>query len=559
MFDELPARFGPFVITQRLGSGSCGEVVRATDGRHRRVVALKIPKFHKDDTNARLRFEREARIGLSLQHPQLCAIHEVGEIDGIPYLAMRFIEGETLEKRVPEGFALPVGQATELVWILASAVAAMHSKGVLHRDLKPSNVVFDGNSAPVIVDFGLARALDPKDNLTRAGVMLGTPYYMPPEMVLGEEPDPRSDIYSLGVMLYRLIAGRPPFEMPSLFTKILTHPPVDLREYRDDLNPLLDAIVRKALAKKLEDRFGTMEQFATVLEHYLEGRYADAQALVDTRSNRTVDTFRGLRVPPATFIPTPVAVSIPVPEAIRPEPDPAPTEQRGKDSTVEPARTVAAPPPPPPRPHVPTQHDVNLKPRNPSQPEVALPPAPDPVQPSVLDPSDIRTLDPSYLRRQAEQAEAKAYARFLTEAAPEILRARLCQEPFDRELRRAYLERRTRLLAEFDEADVPAEAVSRQVMYGALGPGALGFAIGALAVGLYILVASETPNPDLAAAAVTVVGCGIVAGSIAAVIGAFVLARSARSDWGSLGPLPPGAYAGSLSSAQQFYLPDEFE
>jgi hypothetical protein len=269
----LPAHFGRYRIIRRLGRGGMGTVYLAHDSQLDRRVALKIPHFASEDGPAVLeRFHREARAAAALNHPNICPVHDIGEVDGTPYLTMAFIEGESLAARPRP---LPPEQAVALVRTLALALEEAHQHGIIHRDLKPSNIMINPRGEPVIMDFGLARRICPGDvRLTRSGQMLGTPAYMSPEQVSGDTAamGPGCDIYSLGVILYELLTGRLPFEGSAgeLLAKILITEPTPLRTHRPDLDPALEAICHKALAKKSSERYPSMAAFARALGEYLQ-------------------------------------------------------------------------------------------------------------------------------------------------------------------------------------------------------------------------------------------------------------------------------------------------
>jgi serine/threonine protein kinase len=267
---DLPETFGRYRVERLLGRGGMGSVYLAHDtvlGRH---VALKVPVLEGPAAQAvRARFLREAQAAAALMHPNICPIHDVGEIDGVPYLTMAYVEGETLSRRLAGG-PLAVGEAVHLAHTLALALAVAHARGVIHRDLKPGNVMIDGRGQPVIMDFGLARRADLSGaHKTQEGEVLGTPAYMPPEQVLGDVAamGPASDVYSLGVLLYELLTATTPFQgdLVALVAQIPLDEPPPPSKYRAGLDPRLDAICLKALAKKPEDRWPSMTAFADAL------------------------------------------------------------------------------------------------------------------------------------------------------------------------------------------------------------------------------------------------------------------------------------------------------
>jgi serine/threonine protein kinase len=202
----------------------------------------------------------EARAAATLHHPNICPVHEVGVHDGVPYLTMDFVEGQPLADLLAGGKPVPQRQAAALVRKLALALQEAHAKGVVHRDLKPSNVMINQRKEPVIMDFGLARRDSAGEaRLTKVGAILGTPAYMSPEQVCGDVNaiGPGCDVYALGVILYELLAGRLPFEGPAMavLAQILTQPPEPPSAHRPDLDPRLEVICLKALAKQPQDRY----------------------------------------------------------------------------------------------------------------------------------------------------------------------------------------------------------------------------------------------------------------------------------------------------------------
>ncbi len=203
---ELAGQFGRYRIDRLLGRGGMGSVYLAHDTQLDRPVALKVPHFTPEDGPEILeRFYREARAAATLAHPNICPVYDVGEVGGVPYLTMAYVEGKPLAAFLKDGKPVLAAQAAAVVRKLALALQEAHARGVLHRDLKPANVMINARKEPVIMDFGLARRVNKEEvRLTRKGAVLGTPAYMSPEQV-GGDPDavgPRSDVYSLGVILY---------------------------------------------------------------------------------------------------------------------------------------------------------------------------------------------------------------------------------------------------------------------------------------------------------------------------------------------------------------------
>ena len=271
----LPEQFGRYRILRTLGRGGMGAVYLAHDKQLDRAVALKVPHFSAEDgPGVRERFVSEARAAATLDHPNLCPIFDAGEVDGIPYLTMAYVEGQPLAEPIAAGNPLPQRDAAILVRKLAVALQEAHDRAVIHRDLKPSNIMINRRGEPIVMDFGLARRVRSDDvRLTRTGTPLGTPAYMPPEQADGDihAMGPGCDIYSLGVILYEVLTCRRPFEGPLavVWAQILTQEPPRLSEYRPDIDPRLEAVCLKALAKKVADRHASMSAFAAALDDYL--------------------------------------------------------------------------------------------------------------------------------------------------------------------------------------------------------------------------------------------------------------------------------------------------
>ncbi len=259
-----PARYGDLEL---LGRGGMGIVYRARDLKLNRIVALKfLNSPHPEDAK---RFMREAQLAAQLSHPHLVPIHEVGEIEGKPFIAMEFVDGKSLHE-----LRLPLRRAVEVVRDAADAVHYAHDKGIVHRDLTPLNLMLDRNGHVWVMDFGLARVAERGTTITSQGVIIGTPAYMSPEQASGEHCDARSDVYSLGATLYQLLTGQAPFEGPNpvvILDRVRAREVAPLRRFNPAVPRDLQNVVLKALEKRPTNRYSTAKAFADDLRRFLDG------------------------------------------------------------------------------------------------------------------------------------------------------------------------------------------------------------------------------------------------------------------------------------------------
>ena len=265
----LPDKIGRYRIKAELGRGGMSTVYLAHDPHFDRDVALKLlPRELLHSGNFRRRFDREAKIVASLDHPAIVPVHDFGEQDGQPYLVMRFMAGGSLTDRLIQG-AIPINEVSRIISRLASALDEVHKKGVLHRDLKPSNILFDQRNDPFISDFGTAKFTFEHTKLTETGGAVGTPAYMSPEQIQGESSlDGRSDIYSLGIILFEMLSGQHPFQTNTpigLAVKHIFEPIPNVREMQPGLPMACQTIITRAMAKSPEDRFQTAITLANQL------------------------------------------------------------------------------------------------------------------------------------------------------------------------------------------------------------------------------------------------------------------------------------------------------
>ena len=280
---SVPVTLGRYQIKRRIGRGAMGTVFLADDQQLDRQVALKVP--HGDlqrHAEVRARFEREARACAALRHAGICPVYDVCEVDGIHFICMGYIDGQTLAEYANSNSPLEEEAVAQIALKIASALATAHDAGVVHRDLKPSNVMIDLNGEPVILDFGLAIRLDADNDsrLTQEGALVGSPAYMSPEQVSGDqqEIDARTDIYSLGVLMYELLTGRLPFEgtTTSVLGKIIIEEPPPPSTFRVEMSAKLEDLVTRLMARDADDRPQAMCDVIDDLHVFRKDRSAES-------------------------------------------------------------------------------------------------------------------------------------------------------------------------------------------------------------------------------------------------------------------------------------------
>ena len=269
----MPESFGSYKILGTLGSGGMGTVYRARDAK-RRVVALKVmsPELMEDRT-ARWRFEREPKLHVS--HPNIVEVYDSGNVDGYPFFAMRFVEGKTLSHILAEQARLTPEQFLPVIQGVAAGMDAVHKRGIVHRDVKPSNILVDTGKRPwhpYLTDFGVAMLLADHTAPTPTGVRSGTPRYMAPEQAKRQLVSAQSDVYSLGVVAFEALTGRPPFDSNSDTSVIEMHQrmsPPSVRAYNPNIPVNVANVILRALAKDPDGRYKSAGEFALAYEKAL--------------------------------------------------------------------------------------------------------------------------------------------------------------------------------------------------------------------------------------------------------------------------------------------------
>ncbi|MCA9212165.1 MAG: serine/threonine protein kinase [Planctomycetales bacterium] len=266
-------RLGQYEVLENIGSGGMGIVLKAHDRVLNRVHAIKIMAPHLAvHAGARQRFQREARAVAAIRHDNVVTVHSVFETDGIVCLVMEYIDGESLQQRIDTNGRMELHAILRIAIQVASGLAAAHAQGLVHRDIKPANILLErGVERVTITDFGLARVVDSAQH-TQTGVIAGTPEYMSPEQAVGESVDHRSDLFSLGALIYTMAAGRPPFQGKSMFDvlkQVCEDRPQALSELQSDIPGWLSGIVDKLMDKNPDERFQSASDVARMLSAHL--------------------------------------------------------------------------------------------------------------------------------------------------------------------------------------------------------------------------------------------------------------------------------------------------
>lgn len=319
---EIGAQVGAYQITEKIGSGGMATVFKARQPRLERDVAIKV--MHQNisqDTNFLARFEREARIVASLDHPNIVPIYDYDEHQGQPYLVMKYVKGYTL-KDILRAEPIETADILRVLTAVGSALEFAHKRGVLHRDIKPSNIIIDERGDAYLMDFGLARIAQSGESTMSADVMLGTPHYISPEQAQGNNDlDSRTDVYSLGIVLYEMLTGRVPFVGDTSYAIIhaqITETPPPPRKINPTITPAVEAVVLKALAKLRDDRYSSPTELVNAFRDALANGDAPPQ-FKNTNDNSQHATPPNVKarpnMPPPPIPPTPPKISVSKPKS----------------------------------------------------------------------------------------------------------------------------------------------------------------------------------------------------------------------------------------------------
>jgi serine/threonine-protein kinase len=283
-----------YEIQARIGRGGMADVFSARDLLLDRKVAIKVlfPEFAVDPTFVE-RFRREAQAAANLNHPNIVNVYDWGKYQGTYFIAMEYVQGRTLAEILKANKQLTSKQAAEIASEVAAALGFAHDAGLAHRDIKPANILIGTNGQVKVADFGIARAMNAptESNLTQAGSVMGTATYFSPEQAQGAQPDPRSDLYSLGIVMYEMVAGRPPFtgENPvSIAYKQVHDPPQPINQIVADVPKAYEAIVAKLLAKDPKMRYPSAQALRDDLRRFRNGESPQALTMAASAQGRTV-------------------------------------------------------------------------------------------------------------------------------------------------------------------------------------------------------------------------------------------------------------------------------
>ncbi|HLF74600.1 MAG TPA: protein kinase [Anaerolineales bacterium] len=334
---------GRYKIEALLGQGGMSAVYKATDPNLKRAVAIKLIHPHlSTDPSFVMRFESEASAVASLRHPNIVQVYDFNNDGGVYYMVLEFIPGETLQDRMKRisdtGRQLSVQDVLKFTINICEAVGYAHQRGMVHRDIKPANIMLDTQGQAILMDFGIVKILG-GDSHTSTGAVVGTARYMSPEIIRGEVADHRSDIYSLGVTLFEMLSGRPPFVADSAMTLMMMHlndPVPDVRDFRQDVRPELVDVLERCLAKDRGDRYQSAAEMAADLRRVLA--YVGGQ-VTSIRPREVKDTAKA--PPPATMVEAELPRPQPSATVVESQPISRPVSAPAGQTVVE-----AAPKPP---------------------------------------------------------------------------------------------------------------------------------------------------------------------------------------------------------------------
>lgn len=348
---------GQYKVIEQMGSGGMATVYKAYHPRLDRYVAIKmLHEAFQEDKNFLARFEREAQIVARLEHPHIVPVFDFDEYHGRPYLVMKYVEGRTLKAEL-DSAPPTLADILSIMTPVADALDYAHRQGVLHRDIKPSNIIIDTTAAAYVTDFGLARMAQLGDSTLSHDVLLGTPHYISPEQAMGNRDlDSRTDLYSLGVVLFELVVGRVPFSADTPFAVIhdqIYRPLPKPSSINPEITAAVDAVLEKALAKAPAERYTTATEMIDAFRRAVE--QSNMTALDPDRSSVAAESLAKLR-DAQTLPPVPSAeIDIPAPVISEAEPTPAPLDEEEDDS---PESWVRGFPNPPSSPYPPTPREV---------------------------------------------------------------------------------------------------------------------------------------------------------------------------------------------------------